>query len=68
MYIFCQKDVNCYFFIHNIFLVFCNCKKGLKKERKKEYMRQIGNERKKPKQKRKHLQYNEGLKTLEEIL
>ena len=31
-------------------------------------MRQIGNERKKPKQKRKHLQYNEGLKTLEEIL
>ena len=27
-------------------------------------MRQIGNERKKPKKKRKHLQYNDGLKNI----
>ena len=48
---------------HNIFLVLCNCKKRIK-ERKKEYMRKIGNERKKPKKKRKHLQYNEVLKNI----
>ena len=48
---------------HNIFLVFCNCKNRIK-ERKKECMRQMGNERKKPKKKRKYLQFNEGLKNI----
>ena len=39
---------------HNIFLLFCKCKRRIR-ERKKEYMRQIENERKKPTKKRKQL-------------
>ena len=38
---------------YNIFFLFCDCKRRTQ-ERKKEYMRLIGNERKKTKKKRKH--------------
>ena len=41
---------------HFIFLLFCNCKRRIR-GRKKEYMRQIGNERKKTKNKRKQLRW-----------
>ena len=56
------RGINVYFLpkkcklllFHNIFLLFCNCNRRIK-ERKRKYMRQIGNKRKKPKKKRKQL-------------